>query len=119
MKNYKISWRFKISAIDELPEKNKKYIIKKWGNFMNLVMSKSKTPMQCSDLTEIRKIIIDKGFSVESLYSDMMENNPQLFRLFVDISDLFNRLPIDLQAYILLTFNFNSYDLKKSLEKTT
>jgi hypothetical protein len=121
-RNYKI--KFRISIGDDNSQKNSnflKYYMPKWSNFMGRVMSRKLNSVPTEKTSSVKELpylrnFITKKTKTVDLIELLTKKDPEMARLLLEVSPLFDAAPRDLKAHILATFGVTRDDLKDLLD---
>ena len=122
MRNYKIKFRISIGESDSQKNANfLKYYMPKWSQFMGKVMSRKLSSLPTEKTASVKELpflrpLITKDVKTVDLIELLNRKDPDLARLLLEVSPLFDAAPRDLKAHILAVFGVNGSELREHLE---
>jgi hypothetical protein len=120
-RNYKI--KFRITIGDETDKKSDnflKYYMPKWSQFMKIIMARKLLSLPTVNTASVKELpglrkLIKKDVDTKRLIGLMSSKDPELSRLLLEVSPLFDAAPNDLKVHILAAFGISESELQKYL----
>lgn len=120
-REYKVKFRINIGSINDKSNNFLKYYLPKWGKFMTVVMSRKLHAVETDQTASVKELpalreIIKDSTKTEDIIELLTLKNPNLARLLIDVSPLFDSSMRDLKAHIVAVFGVKAEELKDYLE---